>query len=286
MNYIPNARIAHYWAKFHGIMDKFKAGTYTIEPGDTMPDIFNKFVEGKAELVSVTIPEGQNIYQIGKILQSKGICSYQDFITAAKSKELLNEYSIDAPSFEGYLFPETYFFSKKTPANIVINKMNMLFNQRINQLDFSNSFLNQDQVITLASVVEKETGAKFERKTIAGVFINRLRKNMRLQSDPTTIYGIYENFNGNLRKKDLLEKTPYNTYKIKALPIGPISNPSLAAIKAVLAPEKHNYLYFVSKNDGTHVFTSTYKEHQKAVNWYQKRRGSRKGKSWRNLKQK
>ena len=108
---------------------------------------------------------------------------------------------------------------------------------------------------------------------------------MRLQSDPTTIYGIYENFNGNLRKKHLLGKTPYNTYTIPALPVGPISNPGLEAIRAVLSPAKHSYLYFVSQNDGTHVFTKTYKDHLKAVSKYQLNRKNRKGKSWRDLKQ-
>ena len=108
---------------------------------------------------------------------------------------------------------------------------------------------------------------------------------MRLQSDPTTIYGIFENFNGNLRKKHLLQKTPYNTYKINGLPIGPISNPGIESIKAVLSPKEHNYLYFVSRNDGIHVFSKSYRDHLKAVNKYQKDRRMREGKSWRDLKQ-
>jgi UPF0755 protein len=140
-------------------------------------------------------------------------------------------------------------------------------------------------VIILASVVEKETGAKVERPMIAGVFTNRLKKNMRLQSDPTTVYGIWSRYKGNIRKADLLELTPYNTYKIPALPLGPISNPSLEAIQAVLNPETHSYLYFVSKNDGTHVFSKTYQDHEKAVEDFQRNSKARQGKSWRNLKQ-
>ena len=108
---------------------------------------------------------------------------------------------------------------------------------------------------------------------------------MRLQADPTTIYGIWESFDGNLKKKHLLQKTAYNTYKMKGLPAGPIANPSLAAIEAVINPQKHNYIYFVSKNDGTHVFTATYKEHLKAVEYFQKNASRRNGKSWRDLKQ-
>jgi len=134
--------------------------------------------------------------------------------------------------------------------------------KKTKNLSFQTAPLNlkKNEVITLASVVEKETGAAWERPKIAGVFLNRLKKRMRLQSDPTTIYGIYEGFNGNLRKRHLLEMTPYNTYKIPALPIGPIANPGTEAIKAVLRPDSHSYLYFVSKNDGTHVFSKTYKD--------------------------
>ena len=159
------------------------------------------------------------------------------------------------------------------------------FKQVTGALDLSHPFLSPHDVIILASIVEKETGAKWERPTIAGVYLNRLRKPMRLQADPTTIYGIWETYNGNLRRKHLLQKTAYNTYKMSGLPLGPIANPSLAAIKAVLNPKKHNFLYFVSKNDGTHVFTPTYKKHQQAVNYWQKNIRRRKGKSWRDLKQ-
>jgi UPF0755 protein len=147
------------------------------------------------------------------------------------------------------------------------------------------SFLSPHEVIILASIVEKETGAKWERPTIAGVYLNRLKKKMRLQADPTTIYGIWESYNGNLKRKHLLQKTAYNTYKMSGLPLGPIANPSLAAIKAVLAPKVHKFLYFVSKNDGTHVFTPTYKKHQEAVDYWQRNKRNRKGKSWRDLKQ-
>ena len=136
-----------------------------------------------------------------------------------------------------------------------------------------------------ASIVEKETGAKFERPLIAGVFTNRLKKKMRLQSDPTTVYGMWDRYKGNIKKSDLLEYTPYNTYKIPALPLGPIANPSLEAIEAVLQPAHTNYLYFVSKNDGTHVFSETYKSHREAVDAYQKNAQARRGKSWRQLKQ-
>jgi UPF0755 protein len=144
--------------------------------------------------------------------------------------------------------------------------------------------LTRDQVITLASIVEKETGAPEERPIIAGVFHNRLAKKMRLQSDPTTIYGIWSKYKGNLHKSDLLDPTPYNTYTVPALPAGPISNPGAEAIRATLNPAVHHYLYFVSKNDGTHIFTGTYEDHSKAVTQFQIDRKAREGKSWRDLK--
>jgi UPF0755 protein len=160
-----------------------------------------------------------------------------------------------------------------------------LFKKKTEGIDWSHPFLNKHQVVILASVVEKETGAKAERPIIAGVFTNRLKKRMRLESDPTTVYGIWSRYKGNIRKDDLLEMTPYNTYKVPALPAGPISNPSLEAIQAVLHPQSNDYLFFVSKNDGTHVFTKTYQEHVEAVNNWQRNAKAREGKSWRNLKQ-
>src|SRR5690606_7033548 len=181
---------------------------------------------------------------------------------------------------------ETYKFAPGTPAQTVAQTLLNEFFKRTEGLDFSTTNLSKHEVVILASIVEKETGAKIERPTIAGVYLNRLKKKMRLQADPTTIYGIWESFDGNLKRSHLFEKTAYNTYKLPALPLGPIANPSFAAIKAVLSPEKHNYIYFVSKNDGTHVFTSTYKEHLKAVDHWQRNIHNRKGKSWRDLEQK
>ena len=282
---ISDARLFHYYAKYTERMNKIKAGSYKIAPGQHMGEILDTLVDGVPILTSVTIPEGKNLYEIGKILESKDIISYKDFVEEVKKQEYVEELGIAAPSLEGYLFPDTYKFAPGTPAPIVVRTMIDLFKEKTSSLNFGKSHLNPHEVVILASIVEKETGAKFERRTIAGVYLNRLKKRMRLQADPTTIYGIWENYNGNLKKKHLLQKTPYNTYKIPGLPKGPIANPSLAAIKAVLNPEAHSYIYFVSKNDGTHVFTSTYKEHLKAVDYWQRNAARRKGKSWRDLKQ-
>lgn len=282
---ISDARLFHYYAKYTDQMTKIKAGTYSITNGMHMGEVLDTLVNGVPELTSVTIPEGKNMYEIGKILEENGITTYQEFLAECKDPENIKELGVDAPSVEGYLFPETYKFAKGTPAREVLRAMIRLFNNKTENLQFNRANMSKHDVVILASIVEKETGAKVERPTIAGVYLNRLEKKMRLQADPTTIYGIWESYNGNLKKKHLLQKTDYNTYKMEGLPKGPIANPSLAAIKAVLDPEEHNYIYFVSKNDGTHVFTPTYKEHLKAVEYWQKNYKNRKGKSWRDLKQ-
>jgi UPF0755 protein len=282
---ISNARLFHYYVKYKDLLSSFQAGTFEIKQGSHMGDILNLLVFGAPLLESVTIPEGKNIYQIADLLDEKKITTKEEFLKEVKAKENIQLLGIEAESLEGYLFPDTYKFAPLTPATTVIKTLLEQFYQKTKTINFTHPFLSKHEIIILASVVEKETGAKFERPTIAGVFLNRLKKKMRLQSDPTTIYGIYETYNGNLKKSHLQEFTPYNTYKIPALPIGPICNPSLEAIQAVLNPESHDYLYFVSKNDGTHIFSKTYKDHNDAVTEWQKNPANRKGRSWRDLKQ-
>lgn len=282
---INNTRLFHYYAKYKDALTKLRAGDFTIKTGSSLPQVLDTLIHGQPNLNIVTIPEGKNMYEVAKIIAANGIAAEDEFLRASKDPQLLSELGIAADSVEGYLFPETYNFAANSPATAVVRAMVSQFNKKIESLNFDHPFLNKHQVITLASMVEKETGAKFERRTIAGVFTNRLKKKMRLQSDPTTIYGIWHRYQGNIRKKDLLEFTEYNTYKVPALPKGPIANPSLEAIKAVLDPEEHKYLFFVSRNDGTHVFTATYKEHSKAVDDFQRNAKAREGKSWRELKQ-
>ncbi|MCF8058752.1 MAG: endolytic transglycosylase MltG [Bacteriovoracaceae bacterium] len=286
---ISNAKIFHRYAQINGLMTKFKAGRFEIKPQSSMLDIFDTLIYGQSLTETVTIPEGKNLFEIAEILKGEDIIEdVSEFIRLSKSPEIAKELGIPAERVEGYLYPDTYRFTPKSEAKDVIKNMVEIFNKKTSSLDFSQAPLNlsKHEVVILASVVEKETGASFERPMIAGVFLNRLKKRMRLQSDPTTIYGIYENFNGNLRKADLLQKTPYNTYKIPALPKGPISNPGIKSIQAILSPENHSFLYFVSQNDGTHVFSKTYKDHKEAVERFQKNWRARKGKSWRDLKNK
>jgi UPF0755 protein len=284
---ISNTRIFHRYTQANGFMTKFKKGDYIIPSSSTMEDIAGILISGKGKTISVTIPEGKNLFEIaGILLQKKVLRSTSDFIKLAKDSGVANSYKVSGKRLEGYLYPNTYRFTKYSSAKDIISTMVNEFYKRTKELDFSHPKLSKHELIILASIVEKETGRAIERPRIAGVFFNRLRKRMRIQSDPTTIYGIWENFNGNLRKKHLLAKTPYNTYKISGLPIGPISNPGLKAIEAVLQPESHQFLYFVSKNDGSHVFSKNLIDHNKAVNFWQKNAHNRKGRSWRKQKKK
>ena len=189
-----------------------------------------------------------------------------------KREDLIKKLNITSSSLEGYLFPETYHFSKHTSEQIIIQTMLKTFQEKITKhkiLDqVENSDLSLHETITLASLIEKETGMNKERKHISSVFHNRLHRKMLLQTDPTVIYAI-KNFDGNIRKKDLRIDSPYNTYRYKGLPPGPIANPGIKSIEAALNPIKTKHLYFVSRKDGSHYFSSNLKEHNRAVRKYQ-----------------
>src|SRR5690606_2441162 len=222
---INNTRLFHYLAKYKDVLTKLRAGDFTIKTGSSMFQVLDTLVYGQPNLNVFTIPEGRNMYEIAKIVASSGVTSEEEFLKAATNPEFMKELGIPAETAEGYLFPETYNFAANSPATTVVRGMVNQFNKKVEALTFDHPFLNKHEVIILASMVEKETGAKFERNTIAGVFTNRLKKKMRLQSDPTTIYGMWHRYEGNIRRKDLQEHSPYNTYRIPALPKGPIANP-------------------------------------------------------------
>jgi UPF0755 protein len=233
----------------------------------------------------VTVPEGKTLTEIAAIFAEDNWADTAVFLRLCQDAALLKELGVKADSLEGYLFPETYTLVRgEVDERKLIKMMVRRFfavweevtaaTQGKQGRDGSGKKYNQQQLLTLASIVEKETGSAGERDVIAGVFYNRLKKEMPLQSDPTTIYGI-KNFNGNLTKADLRRWSPYNTYAIPALPVGPICNPGAAAIKAVLAPAKVPYFYFVSRNDGSHHFSKSLQEHNRAVYKFQKLRRNR-----------
>ncbi|MDH3392346.1 MAG: endolytic transglycosylase MltG, partial [Desulfobulbaceae bacterium] len=228
----------------------------------------------------VTVPEGWTMEQIAAVFARDHWVDPENFLQLCRDKIFIQHLGISADSLEGYLFPETYTLVRgEVDEKSLITTMVHRFLTIWDGLDKPGDIkLNRHQLVTLASIVEKETGYSGERAVITGVFYNRLKKGMRLQSDPTTIYGL-KDFNGNLTRADLKKETPYNTYVITGLPPGPICNPGRAALKAVLQPAKVPYYYFVSKNDGSHSFSTTLKEHNRAVYKYQKSR--QRGKSQR-----
>ncbi|MBI3535347.1 MAG: endolytic transglycosylase MltG [Deltaproteobacteria bacterium] len=270
---------------------KLKVGEYKLSAAMTPVDIFKVLSSGIGISYSFTVQEGDNIYEIAEKLESKKLSLKKIFIPLCKNNKFIETLGFKTKelpslvSLEGYLYPDTYLLNKTMSPEEIIKMMTKKFYEVWAQ-DFSKRAkelrLTQHEVITLASIIEKETGAPEERALISSVFHNRLNKKMRLQSDPTSIYGIWEKYRGNLTKRDLSLQNPYNTYVISSLPPGPIGNPGKATILAALYPANTQYYYFVSKNEGLHEFTKTYAEHIEAVRKYQLDPKAREGKSWRN----
>ena len=273
---ITNKTLFVLWTRVKGYGKDIRAGEYSLSPAMAPVQLLEILRKGLVILYPVTIPEGFTRDQIADALEAKGLADKKRFLELTRDKTLLRQYGISGPSFEGYLFPDTYHFSRGMPTSAVLDTMVKRFKQVVSPLvdKSQGTGMKFEEVVILASIVEKETGKPEERPLIASVFLNRLRLGMRLESDPTVIYGI-ENFGGDLKKKDLTEKTPYNTYVIHGLTPGPIANPGLESIKAVMDPARTDYLYFVSRNDGSHQFSKTLAEHNRAVEIYQKRKGKK-----------
>jgi len=276
-NLIKNADKFVLIARFKGYDKQLKAGEYLLSAAMTPLQLLDIMVKGTVRLYKLTIPEGYNLFQIAELVEASNLGTRTDFIQAATDAVRVHQNGLEGKTFEGYLFPDTYFFPKGVSIDSMIRAMVKRFwsifipewQARAKDLG-----LTVHQVVTLASIIEKETGAAFERPIISSVFHNRLNKKMRLESDPTVIYGI-ENFDGNLTRKHLTTSTPYNTYKIRGLPIGPIANPGAASLKAALYPDETKYIYFVSRKDTTHQFSTNLKQHNQAVKKYQLRRRKR-----------
>ena len=274
---IKNDRFLLIWARLMGYGKDIKAGEYHLSAGMPPVKILSTLRMGAIVTHPVTIPEGFTIEQIGVLLGKKELVNSDEFISLAKDPKTAEDYGIPGKGLEGYLYPDTYHFGRGLSAQSIIDTMIRRFHQMVDPLGnrAGEIGMKMEDVVILASIIEKETGRGEERPMIASVFLNRIKKKMRLESDPTVIYGI-ENFSGNIKRKDLNRPSPYNTYLLRGLPAGPIANPGLESIKAVLYPDQTDYLYFVSKNDGTHYFSKTLAEHNKAVLIYQKRKRSRK----------
>ncbi|MBS0014299.1 MAG: endolytic transglycosylase MltG [Desulfobacterales bacterium] len=250
---------------------RIKAGEYRIPGGMSPNQIIQQLGEGRVHLHRVTLPEGLTIHETAQRVADAGLCEKSEFTRAATDPELAGQMGLSAKTTEGYLFPETYYFEKPVSAATIVRTMVSRFHsvfsdqwkQRADKLGFS-----VHEIVTLASIIEKETGAPEERKTVSSVFHNRLERGMRLDSDPTVIYGI-EDFDGNLTRKHLRTPTAYNTYTRRGLPPGPIANPGQASLHAALYPAETPYLYFVADSENSHYFSTTLKEHNRAVRKYQ-----------------
>jgi UPF0755 protein len=253
---------------------RIRAGEYMLSACMSPAAILEAMIRGETVVHKVVVPEGATMVKIARTLAKAGLVSEETFLRAASEGGLIQTLGLEGDTLEGYLFPETYHFPKGVTAEQIIKKMVAQF-RSVFTAEWADKArtkgLTTPEVVTLASIVEKETAKPEERPLIAAVFLNRLKRNMRLESDPTVIYGI-KNFDGNLTRKDLKTLTPYNTYQARGLPPGPIANPGRASIEAVLYPSAEPYLYFVSKNDGSHHFSRTLQEHNRMVRRYQLRR--------------
>ena len=268
---IRNPAKFRFFSRIKGYDKHIKAGEYVLSSAMTPKKILEILVTGRVRLHRITIPEGHNLRQVAQAVSQAGLGTQADFFNAATNTDLVRSKGIDAQTFEGYLFPDTYYFTKNATPEKIISSMVKRFwsvfrpewKNRAKTLGFT-----IHQVVTLSSIIEKETGAAVERPIISSVFHNRLKRGIRLESDPTVIYGI-EDFNGNITRKDLAEDTLYNTYRIKGLPPGPIANAGIESIEAALYPADTRFLYFVSKKDNTHQFSTNLKDHNRAVQKYQ-----------------
>jgi UPF0755 protein len=253
---------------------RIKAGEYAFDLPTSHWNVLQKIVQGHIKTYRITIPEGYTLLQIADLLEKKGIVSRNAFLREASSPLILSCYDIDGTNLEGYLFPDTYALAKEAEPEAVVRffleRFEQVFDPQMAE-HAAEMGLSRREILTIASIVERETPDHDEKSLVSAVIHNRLRRGIRLQSDPTVIYGIPD-FNGNLTREDLRRYSPYNTYLIQGLPPGPICNPGIYSIKAALSPAPVDYLYFVSKNDGTHKFSSTLKEHEEAVDRYQRRR--------------
>jgi UPF0755 protein len=262
----------HLMARLMGVTGRVQAGEYEMSTTMLPLVILHKLVTGDVMKYRITIPEGYTVQQIALQLQELGIIEEQEeFLKLAFSADFAAGLGIDGRGVEGYLFPDTYLLPKGVSPSEIIKTMVGKF-KRVYGPDFARRAaelgMTDREVVILASIIEKETGLSEERPLISAVFHNRLKRGIPLCSDPTVIYGI-PSFDGNLRKRDLEKKTPYNTYLRKGLPPGPIANPGRSSLLAALYPAPVQYLYFVSRNDGSHYFSTTLREHNEAVWQYQ-----------------
>jgi len=253
---------------------KLKTGEYEFATGLTLPEIIDQIAEGKTRQHSITFPEGWSLDDI--LAEMNNNPHIEHTLKDASPETLRAQLGISESKAEGLFFPDTYFFEKNMSDVSLLkrayDKMQLVLQEEWPQRAANLPINSPYEALILASIIEKETGAEDERPLIAGVMVRRLQSGMPLQTDPTVIYGMGDNYHGNIAEPDLKAQTPYNTYLIKGLPPTPIAMPGREAIHAALHPDAGNSLYFVAKGNGTHVFSSTLQDHNHAVELFQKQK--------------
>jgi UPF0755 protein len=285
------------FANSSGMASRLRPGTYTLRPGMTPRQLLEMLVKGPPIVLRrVTVPEGKNMLEVARLVAEAGVCQEKELVEHMRSRRVTRELGIPGPTVEGYLFPDTYKFRPGSPPMLVLKTMVRRHRQVLRELKerhpsflirLRNRFRFDDhQIVIMASLVEKETGVPRERPLIAGVFLNRLSvpqwKTRKLETDPTIVYGCTvpskvsdacRQWKGRIQRIHLNDaENPYNTYQHAGLPPGPIANPGRDALTAVIRPAASAFLFFVSKNDGSHHFSATFEEHNRAVDRYQRSR--------------
>jgi UPF0755 protein len=257
-----------------GSARRLKAGEYRFERPMTVTEVVGKLAHGEVYLRPITFPEGLSVVEMARIFEAHGLGRAADFVSAARNTALVSDIDPAARTLEGYLFPETYNLGRRAGATELVRMMVGRFHQVFGEglrAEAQAHGLSVRQAVTLASLVEKESAREEERPTVAAVYLRRLRVGMPLQCDPTVIYALQMagRYDGNLTKEGLAFNSPYNTYKFPGLPPGPIASPSRSSLQAAAKPADADYLYFVSRNDGSHEFARTLDEHNRNVHKYQ-----------------
>ena len=265
------------WVMATGRSTSLKAGEYAISTGDSVEEIITQVVAGKVIEHSITFPEGFTLSaMIGRLDSVTSLYREERDLTSELIKQAIDT---DHKVLEGLFFPDTYRYVRSDTPVSILQRANKNLTVKLQEAwsGKANGFLLKStyELLILASIIEKEAVVAHEKPRISGVFINRLRENMRLQTDPTVIYGLGDEFTGALTREHLAKDTPYNTYTRNGLPPTPISCPGWASLFAAAHPEEHNFFYFVAKGDGTHQFSKTFEEHQQAVKTYRRRNESK-----------
>ncbi len=264
-------RAAVWW---RGAGSRLKAGEYRFNRALTPVAVIEKLERGDVFTRRITFPEGLTLAEMATLYETRGFGKAADFAAAARDATRIHELDPAAPDLEGYLFPDTYALARNTSAGVLVSMMVDRFKGAYDQAIRNRAeeeTLGVRDLVTLASLVEKETASEGERALVSAVYRNRLRIGMPMQADPTVVYALAKagRYDGNIRREDLSLNSPYNTYRYPGLPPGPTASPGLAALSAALAPADVPYLYFVSRNDGTHVFARTLTEHNSNVRKFQ-----------------